>query len=154
MLYLAGATGLLLSAKSIECRRLGSALLGATGLGLLGSATFKTDPVSGYPPGTPAVLIEHTTTGKMHDNAALPIFLGIPAGAFTCAWRFQGCGRRGWAFYSGATGVVMVATTGLFGAGFSQKEGLVGVAGLFQRIAIVTGFGFLAALSLRAFRRP
>jgi hypothetical protein len=154
MLYLGGATGLLLSPASIECRRLGSALLGATGLGLLGSAMFTTDPVSGYPPGTPDLPIEHTTTGKRHDFAALPIFVGIPAGTLACAWRFQQCGRRGWAVYSGATSVVMVATTGLFGAGFSQKEGLVGVAGLFQRIAIVTGLGFLTALSVRAFRRP
>ncbi|HEY1832549.1 MAG TPA: DUF998 domain-containing protein [Acidimicrobiales bacterium] len=154
MLYLAGAAGLLRSSESTECRRLGSAVLGATGLGLLGSATFKTDPVSGYPPGTPDVPIQHTTTGKMHDSAALPIFIGIPTGAFACAWRFQRCSHRGWALYSVATGIFMVVATGLFGAGFGQKEGLVGVAGLFQRLAIVTGFGFLSALSVRALRRP
>src|ERR1700722_2894850 len=53
MLYLAGAAGLSGSPGSTECRRLGSAVLGATGLGLLGSAKFKPVPVSGYPPGTP-----------------------------------------------------------------------------------------------------
>lgn len=154
MLYLAGAAGLSRSPKSTEFRRLGSAVLGATGLGLLGSAKFKTDPVSGYPPGTPDVPIEHSATGKMHDSAALPIFLGIPTGAFVYAWRFQRGGHRGWALYSGATSIVMVVTTGLFGAGFAQNAGLVDVAGLFQRLAIVTGFGFLCALWLRALRRP
>jgi hypothetical protein len=154
MLYLAGAAGLSGSPGSTECRRLGSAVLGATGLGLLGSAKFKTDPVSGYPPGTPDVPLERTPTGKMHDSAAVPIFLGIPTAAFACAWRFQRFGRRGWALYSGATGVLMVISTGLFGAGFAQKEGLVDVAGLFQRLAIVTGFGFLSALSVRVLRRP
>ena len=116
------------------------------------SPTRLPEARSFYPPGTPNVPIEHSTTGKMHDIAALPMFLGIPAGAFTCAWRFQRCGRRGWALYSGATGVLMLTTTGLFGAGFSQKEGLVSVAGLFQRIAIVTGFGWLTGLSVRARR--
>jgi hypothetical protein len=49
MLYLAGAAGL---ARSADPRgnRLGAAVLGATGVGLLGSAAFRMDPVGGYPP--------------------------------------------------------------------------------------------------------
>jgi hypothetical protein len=152
MLFLAGGLGLSRAPDPTGCGRVGSAVLGAAGLDLLGSAMFKTDPISGYPPGTPNVPTEHTATAKIHNIAALPIFLGIPAGALICAWRFQRCDRRGWALYSGATGVLMATTTGLFGAGFSQKEGLVNVAGLFQRIAIITGFGWLAGLSTRARR--
>lgn len=123
MLYLAGATGLARSPGQAACGRIAAAALGATGLGLLGSAVFRTDPVNGYPPGTPDTPAETTTTGAMHTVAALPIFLGIPAAALACAWRFRRCGRPGWAAYSAATGASMLTTTGLFSAGLSQAPG-------------------------------
>ncbi len=41
----------------------------------------------------------------------------------------------------------MLATTALAGAGFSQSPRLVNLAGLFQRASIMTGFGWLTALS-------
>ncbi len=149
MLYLAGAAGLARSPGQAPGNRIAAAALSATGLGLLGSATFRTDPVSGYPPGTPATPVQPTTAGAMHNLAAVPIFLGIPAAAFSCAWRFHRAGRPGWAAYSAATGAAMLTTTGLFGAGFSQNPRLVSYAGLFQRAAIVTGFSWLTALSTR-----
>ena len=153
MLYVAGAAGLARSPASAVCGRIAAAALGATGLGLLGSAMFRTDPVSGYPPGTPDTPAETTTTGSLHTAAGLPIFLGIPAAAFVCAWRFHRSGRPGWAAYSAATGASMLTNMGLAGAGFSQDSRLVNYAGLFQRIAIVTGFSWLTALSRAGLRR-
>ena len=78
MLYLAGAAGLLHARDPVLGTRLGPALLGGVGLGLLGSAAFTTDPVSGYPPGTPDAPTQQTTNMTIHGLAALPIFLGIP----------------------------------------------------------------------------
>jgi hypothetical protein len=150
MLYIAGAAGFARSPGQAACSRIAAAALGATGLGLLGSAMFRTDPVSGYPPGTPDAPAETTATGTMHNFAAVPIFLGIPAAAFAYAWRFYRSGRPGWVAYSAATGASMLTTTGLFGAGFSQDPRLVNHAGLFQRAAIVSGFSWLTALSVRA----
>lgn len=150
MLYLAGAAGLARSPDQGTCGRIAAAALGATGLGLLGSAAFRTDPVNGYPPGTPGAPAEATATGAMHTVAALPIFLGIPAAALACAWRFYRGGRPGWAAYSAATGASMLITMGLFSAGPSRTPRLVNRAGLFQRAAIVTGFSWLTALSVRA----
>ena len=150
MLYLAGAAGVARAPGQAAGGRIAAAALGATGLGLLGSAVFRTDPVSGYPPGTPDAPAETTATGTMHTVAALPIFFGIPAAAFVCAWRFHRGGRPGWAAYSAATGASMLTTTGLAGAGFSQTPRLVNHAGLFQRAAIVTGFSWLTALAIRA----
>lgn len=150
MLYLAGAVGLSRSSDSDGCGRLGPVALGLTGVGLLGSAAYRTDPVSGYPPGTPDTPSEPTAAGSMHNTAALPIFLGIPAVAFACAWRFHRLGRRGRALYCAATGVSMLAGTGLFGAGFGQTSPrLTDHAGLFQRATIVSGFAWLTALSVR-----
>lgn len=150
MLYLAGAAGLARSPDRGTCGRIAAAAIGATGLGLLGSAAFRTDPVNGYPPGTPDTPAETTATGAMHTVAAVPIFLGIPAAALACAWRFYRSGRPGWAAYSAATGAFMLTTMGLFSAGLSQAPRLVNHAGLFQRAAIVTGFSWLTALSVRA----
>ena len=44
----------------------------------------------------------------------------------------------------------MLIATGLSSAGLSQAPRLVNHAGLFQRGAIVTGFSWLTALSVRA----
>jgi hypothetical protein len=147
MLYLAGAAGLARSPGQASCDRIAAAALGATGLGLVGSAAFRTDPVSGYPPGTPNAPAEPTATGTMHTVAALPIFLGIPAAAFACAWRFHRDRQPGWAAYSAVTGVSMLASIGLAGVGFSQDPRLVRYGGLFQRTAIVTGLSWLTVLS-------
>jgi hypothetical protein len=146
-LYLAGAAGLLRTSDPLLGTRLGPALFGGVGLGLLGSAAFTTDPVSGYPPGTPDVPTEQTESMTRHGIAGVPIFLGIPAAAFVYARRFHRSGHRAFARYSAATGVSMLATMGLAGAGFNQAPALVKLAGLLQRVAIVSGFSWLTALS-------
>jgi Protein of unknown function (DUF998) len=152
-LYIAGAAGLIRTRDSILGTRLGPALFAGAGLGLLGSAAFSTDPVSGYPPGTPDTPTEQSADMAAHGIAALPIFLGIPAAAFAYSRRFHRSGNPAWALYSAATGVSILATMGLAGAGFNQARTLVNYAGLLQRAAIVTGFGWLTALSARALRR-
>jgi hypothetical protein len=152
-LSLVGAAGLIRTRDPLPGARLGPALFGGVGLGLLGSAAFSTDPVSGYPPGTPDTPTEQTTTMTIHGTAALPIFLGIPAAAFLYARRFHRSDNPTWALYSAATAASMLATAGLPGAGFDQAPRLVNFAGLLQRAAIVTGFGWLTALSTRALRR-
>jgi hypothetical protein len=144
-LYLAGAVGLARSPGPTARSRIAAAALGATGIGLLGSAAFRTDPVSGYPPGTPAAPAQPTATGNLHTVAALPIFLGIPAAAAASAWQASRCGRPGWAAYSAATAVATLTGMGLAGQGFGQAPRFVNHAGLFQRAAIVAGFSWLTA---------
>ena len=46
----------------------------------------------------------------------------------------------------------MTGTFTLFGAGFGGAPRLAGHAGVFQRISIATGFGWLSALSLCTLR--
>jgi Protein of unknown function (DUF998) len=149
MLYLAGAAGLACSPDPAARSRIAAAVLGATGIGLLGSAVFRTDPVSGYPPGTPCAPAKPSAAGTVHTVAALPVFVGIPAAAIACAWQASRSGRPGWAAYSAATAAVMLAGMGLAGQGFSQAPRFVSHAGLFQRAAIVAGFSWLTAVSAR-----
>jgi hypothetical protein len=49
-----------------------------------------------------------------------------------------------------STTVIMLATAALAAAGFGQSPRLVRLGGLFQRVSIITGFGWLTALSARA----
>ncbi len=149
-LCLAGAAGLSRSGDTIVGSRLGPALIGAAGAGLLGSAVFPTDPVSGYPPGTPDSLPTPSASMARHGMAAIPIFFGLPAAALACAWRFHRAGHERWALYSGATAASMVVNLGLAGAGFGQAPRLANLAGLFQRVSIITGFAWITALSVRA----
>jgi hypothetical protein len=152
-LVAAAAAGLGRAADPALSSRAGRALIGAAGASLISAAVFATDPVSGYPPGTPDALTQPTRTGMIHNLAAVPVFLGLPAAAFTCGWQSARTGHRGFALYCAATATTMLATTALAGAGFNQSPRLVNHAGLFQRASIVSGFGWLTALSARALTR-
>ncbi|HVT68564.1 MAG TPA: DUF998 domain-containing protein [Trebonia sp.] len=151
---LAGAAGLYLAGDRMAGSRAGAALAAAAGAGLIAAAVFPTDPVRGYPPGTPDVLTEPTRTGIAHTLAALPLFLGLPAAAAAYGWQsWRGGEGPGFAVYCAATAVTMPVTTGLAGAGFSRSARLAGYGGLFQRAGIIAGLGWLTAVSARALRR-
>ena len=152
-LVLAGAAGLARAGDRAASRRAAPALIGAAGAGLIGSAVFTTDPVSGYPPGTPDVLTQPSRTGTAHNLTAVPVFIGLPAAALACAWRSWRAGQHRFGLYSAGTAVTMLAAMALAGAGFGQSPRLVSLGGLFQRASIITGFAWLTALSARALRR-
>jgi Protein of unknown function (DUF998) len=149
-LVLAGAAGLGHAADPALSSRAVRALVGTAGAGLIGAAVYATDPVSGYPPGTPDAPSQATRTGILHNLAAVPVFVGLPAAAFICSRQSIRAGHRGFAWYCAATATTMLATMALAGPGFNQSPRLVNHAGLLQRASIITGFGWLTALSARA----
>jgi hypothetical protein len=152
-LFLAAAAGLARAGSPAASRPPVPALVGAAGAGLLGAAAFRTDPVSGYPPGTAAALPAPSRVGTAHSLAAVPVFLGLPVAAMTCGWRSWRGGERAFALYSAGSAVTVLATTSLAGAGFGQSPRLVRLGGLFQRASIISGFGWLTVLSARELRR-
>jgi hypothetical protein len=149
-LFLAGAAGLARAGDPASSSRAAPTLIGAAGAGLVCSAVFTTDPVSGYPPGTPDALTRPSRTGAAHNLAAVPVFVGLPAAALVCDWRSWRAGQRGFGLYSAGTAVTMLATMALAAAGFGQSPRLVNIGGLFQRASIITGFTWLTALCVRA----
>jgi hypothetical protein len=153
-LLLAGATGLARTGDRAASSHAAPALIGAAGTGLIGAAVFTTDPVSGYPPGTPDALTHPTRTGTTHNLAAIPVFCGLPAAALISSGRAWRAGQRGFALYSAATAITMPATMTLAAAGFGQSPRLAGLGGLFQRASIITGPAWLTALSARALQHP
>lgn len=152
-LFLAGAAGLARAGDAAVSRRAAPALIGAAGAGLIGAAVFTTDPVGGYPPGTPDALTQPSRTGTAHNLAAIPVFVGLPAAALACGWRAWRASQHRFGLYSAGSGLTMLTTMALAGAGFGQSPRLVNLGGLFQRTSIITGFAWVTALSARALRR-
>ncbi|WP_440065738.1 DUF998 domain-containing protein [Streptosporangium sp. OZ121] len=157
-------TGLLMLVFAVGLRRglsasgrhstWGPLLIGLYAIGLIGAGVFPTDPVSGYPPGSPAQG-EHTWQGRLHDLPfSLLVFAALTAACFVFARRFAGWGEPGWAVYSGISGLVFIGTFVVAGLGFSQTEGFVELGGLFQRISITTGFFWASLLAVRMMRTP
>jgi hypothetical protein len=91
-----------------------------------------------------------TREGLLHNLWAIPIFVGIPIAAFASAASAVRGREYRWACYSVGSSLMMVVSFLNFGRAFGSASGLAGRGGIFQRISIASGFGWLTALSLRA----
>ena len=130
----------------------GPLLIGAYAVGLLGAGVFISDPVSGYPPDTPAHL-DYTWHGLLHDIPfSMLVFVALPAACFVFTRRFATWGQPGWAIYSAASGVLFVIGFLLASMGFSQDERFVDVGGLLQRLTIAVGWAWLTLLAVHLLR--
>jgi len=139
--------GLLMLAFAVGLRRalrpgLGSVaapvLAGLYALGLVAAGVFVTDPGDGYPSGGPTE--RHTWHGTAHNVASMVVFLALPVLGFVLAVRFASRpGQRWWAAYSAATGVAVLTLI--------QGLSVEGYGGLYQRLTIAVGWGWLAVLA-------
>lgn len=151
-------TGLLTLAFAIGLRRAlpspggstwGPLLIGACAVGLLGAGVFATDPLGGYPPGTPAQLQQYSTSGALHQLFSTLVFVGLPAACLVFARRFAAWGERGWAAYSIVSCVAFVVLFVLASFGFAQTPGFVAFGGLFQRLTLSVGLAWLTLLAAK-----
>jgi hypothetical protein len=153
-------TGSLIVGFSVELRRAlrgpsgstwGPLLIGLLGIGLIGSGIFVTDPLNGYPPGTPVIPTERTTHGILHDLFGIPVFLGLPITCFVFARLFARWGEHSWAWYSRLSGIGMFAVFFVARLGFRLLPTYPDLAanfGLLQRIAVTIGFTWLTLLAV------
>jgi Protein of unknown function (DUF998) len=155
-LYCIAAHGLARSPRRAGASRVVRALIFGVGVGLVGSGLFVTDPVAGFPPPSRgqdgadrAVPVAPSRSGKLHNLCAIPIFAGIPVAALISATSAARSREYRWASYSAGSALSMMSAFMLFGAAFGGKLRLAGRGGVFQRISITAGFGWLSALSLR-----
>jgi hypothetical protein len=148
-LTLASAVGLRRALRPLGGSTWGPLLVGAHAIGLLGAGVFVTDPVSGYPPGTPDRLQGYGSVhAALHDLFSAGTFVGLPAAALVFARRFAGRDQRGWAIYSAATGLLFMAGFVLATLAFGQVEPLVAFGGLFQRATVTLGLAWLTLLAI------
>ncbi|WP_083744693.1 DUF998 domain-containing protein [Microbispora rosea] len=73
----------------------GALLVGVWAIGMVTGGIFPTDPVSGFPPGTPDRLEHSTRQGVLHSLFSMVAFVALTAACFV----FAGSGARGWAIY-------------------------------------------------------
>lgn len=148
LMTIAGAVGLRRALASGRSATWGPRLVGVFGLGLIGAGVFRADPALGFPPGAPDGVGEVTVAGSLHFVVAGIGFGCLVAACFVLARRFTAEGRRGWAVYSRATGVLFLG-------------GFVGVASGNATVATNLGFvaavliawGWLSAISVHHYRR-
>lgn len=119
----------------------------AAGIGLIGAGLFPTDPMNGYPPGTPLLPIDWSVTGRLHRLFSALFFLGVPLACFALARRFASWGSSRWALFSRATALAFLAAFVLTSAGFLHKGPFAEVPGLLQRIAVTVAWLWLTLLA-------
>lgn len=152
LLMLAFTRGLRRATPGTVTARWGARLMSAAAVILVVAGLFVTDPVSGYPPGTPPRPATLTVQGTVHAACALLGFVVLVAAMFVFARAFARRGERGWTVYSLASGVVTTAAFLLTLQAISQKPGWVELGGLFERIAFIVGLGWVTAIAWRSFR--
>jgi hypothetical protein len=122
-------------------------LIGLIGLSLIGAGVFITDPINGYPPGTPLILLEYSNHGRIHDLFGVLTFLGLPITCLVFCFGFVRARKYGWAAYSAFSGIAMFVFFVVAGMGFSQVPGYSDFAGVFQRLSIISGLGWITLLA-------
>ncbi len=159
VLYSVAAKGLRQCPQKSVGTRVVPALLAAAGVGLIGSGLFVTDPMDDFPPvigdddpiNDPDLTeSKPTREGMLHNVSAIPIFAGIPLAGLTSAVIAARRRDYRWASYSALSSLGMVGSFLVMGGAYGGVPRLAGKGGLFQRLSIAAGFGWLTALSLRA----
>ncbi|MET7329083.1 DUF998 domain-containing protein [Nonomuraea sp. NPDC005650] len=151
--------GLLMLAFAAGLRRAlhkvwGPVLVGIWAAGLIGAGVFTADPVSGYPPGTPGLLLEYGSGhAALHDYLSLAGFAALVAACLVFAAGFARERALGWAAYSVASAAGFTVAMVLATIAFTQNPALVAHGGLFQRVAVTVGWAWLTLLALRQLRR-
>ena len=117
-------------------------------LGMVAAAFFPTDPIDGFPPGTPlGIPTTMSTSGLVHLIAGAVTFIAMAAACWAGARTMAKRGERGlWGFSLLAGFVVFFGFFG--GAAFSSSVG--GVAGIW--VAVVMGWAWLASVSRYFYR--
>jgi hypothetical protein len=154
LLLLGFAVGLRLALRSGQGSTWGPLLFFVFGLGLISSGLFVMDPDPGYPPGAPSSgQAPVTLHGTLHIVATLVTFSSLVAASAVLARRFAGDPDwKGWTSYSLVTGVLVVVflLTSAVTAALDEQGLLPGApVGLFQRLSIIIGWGWIALLAFR-----
>jgi len=127
----------------------GPLLLGLFGLGMIGAGVFVADPMSGFPPGTPAGRPESISLhGTLHIVSAGIGFLGLAGACFVIGQRFAGERRPAWAWFSRLTGVLFLL--GFAGLASGSASAIVVLA--FWAVMLLA-WGWLAAVAVNLYRR-
>lgn len=145
LMVVAAAVGFARAMRGSAAGRRAGLLLGFYGVALALSGVFPPDPMAGFPPGS--TVGEASLSGVLHLAVGGVGFLAIAAAAVVVGGWFAGQDAGSWARASRAAAAVILVG---FLAGAALAESSLGVALLW--IAVVAGWGWLAAASVRVYR--
>jgi Protein of unknown function (DUF998) len=128
--------------------------IAALGIGLIGAGLFVADPMNGYPPGTPLLLMQPTVIGRLHRLFSALVFFGLPGAGFTLARLFVRNGERTSANYFRWSAIAFLVMFVLTSVGFAQVGTLPNYAGLLQRITLLIGLTWMTFLSIYLLKPP
>ena len=148
LLTLALAFGLRSALQSRGGSKWGITWITLIGIGFLGAAAFVTDPMNGYPPGTPLLLLQPTVLGRLHRLFSALVFIGIPGAGFSLGGLFARNGEHTWAAYARGTALAFIIMFILTSIGFGQVMPIVPYAGLLQRITLLIGLTWMTLLPI------
>ena len=154
LLTLTFAVGLWRALRSPKGSSWGPFLVGCWAIGLIGAGIFPTDPILGFPPGTPDSVLHPSLHGILHDLFSVPAFLCmVIACCFVFRHWFAQRKEWAWSIYCVINGVVLAVSFALAGAGFRLVPGLVNLGGFFERIAALVIWSWLFVIALYFLRR-
>lgn len=133
----------------------GPVAIGLAGVGLVLAGLFSTQPLFGYPPGTPEGMATDVSLASLaHVLGAFLLVFGLIAATLVLARRFRREGRPGWAILSLVLGMVVFVFFGASGGGPSGRLMFPAISGLLQRMSLIAGLGWVAAVAISAIRSP
>jgi len=125
-------------------------LLGCFGAGMVVAAIFPTDPVDGFPPGTPpGVPTTMSTSAVIHLASGAIGFVTLAAACFVAARAMSRRKLRSMARLSFGCGVAVLV--GFFAPVAIPDAGSAGIAGIW--FAVVVGWAWLAVVSTQLMRK-
>ncbi|HKH59673.1 MAG TPA: DUF998 domain-containing protein [Flavitalea sp.] len=123
-------------------------LIGLAGVGLIGAGIFVSDPVYGYPSTVPFHVRQYTIHGHLHDLFSLFFFICLPIACFKSYARFLLMDKKVSALCALIFGLSMCVAFICASIGFKQVKSFVSIAGMFQRLAITLGLGWIVVLGV------
>lgn len=109
-LFVASAVGMRSVLRGETAGTWGPLLIGGVGAGLIVGGVFSADPGFGFPPGAPAgAPATMSWHAPLHLAGFVIGFASLVAACFVFARRYWKLGRRPWALYCVATGVIVAA---------------------------------------------
>lgn len=141
LLVIAAAAGLHRTVASRWAPR----LLAVFGFGTLGGGIFRADPALGFPVGTPENATSVSWHGVLHFTLGGIGFLCLILACAVLARRLWREGVRGWAVFTGVTGLVFFAGFAGIASGSAGESTTLGFY-----FAVCLAFAWLAAFCARS----
>jgi hypothetical membrane protein len=133
--------------RALPAQRWAPRLVGVYGGSMIAAGVFRADPALGFPVGTPADAREVSWHGLAHLACAGIGFLCLVVACLLLARGFAADGRRGWARFTLATGIVFLAAFVGIASGAGSAATVLGFVA-----AVILISGWMSALAVHLYR--